>query len=536
MTGSSISTGDESNQLSKKSMDEYRNLCSSDHRSGIRFECDLLQKDGYISCYEKQSKAADQFLLNTACYGRYDFENSKMACHQNGQASGPFQRRNRTCLAARKLNMKPEKSSTHQNYMTAVTNSLNENQELRKFRDEKNDPVRSSSFCHSFSKDNNTKKNVSNSFVSSGEKNCGSRRAKSCSALPVWPRRETHDLVSSPRRANSETVAGLQGKDGEVGAVGNDNGNGKADDLNALLNQLDEKDRVIAEQENELQRILLEKQDVLTELSSTIRNEDGDSTAKLCKELDASKRQSAKLEEDNKTLALKLELEEDLRRNDKECIDMLRKQIHEIEDKLQASDRQIRELEHEKRRSQSMCKCSADLSLQAQGKVPDLLKLKYKLELNQATINAIENEYAKLKESKIKLEKTNQHDQEVLIQLRHQLANSQADNKRKEERINQLEEERQCLEDYQRKCRSLQRRDQKSCYALQLQIVDLNRPQLYQEYDWIPMMLGMLRAQRVNIGDPDIIQYFVDEPYFDRIYRLLTPKEKIKVDAYLRRR
>jgi len=58
---------------------------------------------------------------------------------------------------------------------------------------------------------------------------------------------------------------------------------------------------------------------------------------------------------------------------------------------------------------------------------------------------------------------------------------------------------------------------------------------LYHLNDWIPMMLGMLRSQKVNIGDPDIISHFVDEPYFSELYKRLLPREKRKVDAYLRR-
>lgn len=55
---------------------------------------------------------------------------------------------------------------------------------------------------------------------------------------------------------------------------------------------------------------------------------------------------------------------------------------------------------------------------------------------------------------------------------------------------------------------------------------------LYNEFDWIPMMLGMLRAQDINIGEPDIIRYFIDEPYFPQLYEQLNKRERIKVDAF----
>ena len=55
---------------------------------------------------------------------------------------------------------------------------------------------------------------------------------------------------------------------------------------------------------------------------------------------------------------------------------------------------------------------------------------------------------------------------------------------------------------------------------------------LYSPHDWMPMMLGILRANHINIGDPDIIRYFVGEAYFPKLYRLLLPEEKEKVDLF----
>lgn len=60
--------------------------------------------------------------------------------------------------------------------------------------------------------------------------------------------------------------------------------------------------------------------------------------------------------------------------------------------------------------------------------------------------------------------------------------------------------------------------------------VKTNRIARYSQYDWISMMLAQLRSHGINIGDPDIIQYFVDHPDFQHLYKLLTPKEKEKVD------
>jgi hypothetical protein len=58
---------------------------------------------------------------------------------------------------------------------------------------------------------------------------------------------------------------------------------------------------------------------------------------------------------------------------------------------------------------------------------------------------------------------------------------------------------------------------------------------MYHEYNWIPMMLGLLRERNLSFGDPEIVCYFVEQPYFDRIYAQLTVNEKHDVDAYLHR-
>lgn len=58
---------------------------------------------------------------------------------------------------------------------------------------------------------------------------------------------------------------------------------------------------------------------------------------------------------------------------------------------------------------------------------------------------------------------------------------------------------------------------------------------LYHQYSWIPMMLGLLRQRDLSFGDPEIVCYFVGKPYFERIYQQLTPSEKHDVDLYLQR-
>ena len=59
---------------------------------------------------------------------------------------------------------------------------------------------------------------------------------------------------------------------------------------------------------------------------------------------------------------------------------------------------------------------------------------------------------------------------------------------------------------------------------------------LYTHQSWIPMMLSLLRTNRVNIGDADVICYFVDQPYYPVIYDQMTLQERAKADIYLKKR
>lgn len=59
-------------------------------------------------------------------------------------------------------------------------------------------------------------------------------------------------------------------------------------------------------------------------------------------------------------------------------------------------------------------------------------------------------------------------------------------------------------------------------------------PRLYGENSWVYMMLTILRQKGLNIGDPDILPYFIQQPYFNAIYARLTDEERKAVDAYRR--
>lgn len=49
---------------------------------------------------------------------------------------------------------------------------------------------------------------------------------------------------------------------------------------------------------------------------------------------------------------------------------------------------------------------------------------------------------------------------------------------------------------------------------------------LYSPYNWIPMMLGLLRSQNINVGDKDVSMYLIPKPYFPRIYQQMTQQER----------
>lgn len=58
------------------------------------------------------------------------------------------------------------------------------------------------------------------------------------------------------------------------------------------------------------------------------------------------------------------------------------------------------------------------------------------------------------------------------------------------------------------------------------------QPVLYDEFHWIPMMLGIMRVNNINVGDADVLPFLIDQPYFPRIYDLMTEDERARVDKY----
>ena len=214
----------------------------------------------------------------------------------------------------------------------------------------------------------------------------------------------------------------------------------------------------------------LEKPDVsLTELSDTSSGSDSvwqEELLRLRRQEAVIEKDKARLDEEIKTLRLKLELEEDLRRNDKECMDILRGHISVLEGKLQCSEKKIRELEHERQRLEVSSVLTTTSSR-------EFALVKARLDASDATVQALETDLKTIKGERSKLESQRKESQDLVIKLEHQLSSANKELQRRENRINQLVEERRSLEDYQIKARSLQRKDQKSSYALQTQIVNL---------------------------------------------------------------
>ena len=59
---------------------------------------------------------------------------------------------------------------------------------------------------------------------------------------------------------------------------------------------------------------------------------------------------------------------------------------------------------------------------------------------------------------------------------------------------------------------------------------------LYGKYTWIPTMLARLRSHNIKLYDPTVLNFLVDQPYFDRIYQYMNEHERGKVDTYINKR
>ena len=104
---------------------------------------------------------------------------------------------------------------------------------------------------------------------------------------------------------------------------------------------IDSKDDKIRSLERTIERLECENKQIKLE------QQPGDATKifTLEKTLESCVRQIEQLEEANRTAQEKVRLLEDLRKNDKECIDILRAQTNDLETKLTKSDERVRDVE-----------------------------------------------------------------------------------------------------------------------------------------------------------------------------------------------
>ena len=122
--------------------------------------------------------------------------------------------------------------------------------------------------------------------------------------------------------------------------------------------------------------------------------------------------------------------------------------------------------------------------------------MKARLDASQATVQALEADLKMMKNERSKFESQRKESQDLVIKLEHQLGCANKELQRRENRINELVEERRSLEDYQIKSRSLQRKDQKSSYALQTQIVNLQ-----EKLEISERANEELASEKVNLKD-----------------------------------
>ena len=71
---------------------------------------------------------------------------------------------------------------------------------------------------------------------------------------------------------------------------------------------------------------------------------------------------------------------------------------------------------------------------------------------------------------------------------------------------------------------------QRSVKGKQNSVFYANVQPLYQAQNWIPMMLGIMRAKKIDISDREVLKYFKSQPYFPDLYKQLTKEEKHAVD------
>ena len=219
---------------------------------------------------------------------------------------------------------------------------------------------------------------------------------------------------------------------------------------------IDSKDEKIRSLERVIERLECENKQIKLE------QQPGDAMKifTLEKTLENCVRQIEQLEDENKTAQEKIQLLEDLRKNDKECIDILRAQTNDLEMKLTKSDQRVREAEKEGE-SQNQW-----------------LKQQYEKQIGemQSALRAKESKLRDLDKVKSRVAKQKQdwnNENELHAKMCEQVLELKRDLQLHQNRLNILEREKRSLEESLSQSENLQRQDQKSSYVLQMKIVEL---------------------------------------------------------------
>ena len=184
----------------------------------------------------------------------------------------------------------------------------------------------------------------------------------------------------------------------------------------------------------------------------------------LEKTLENCVRQIEQLEEEKRTVQEKVRLLDDLRKNDKECIDILRVQINDLELKLSKSDDRVREVEKEGKNH------SQRLKQQYESRMDELQKALRSKESKLRDYDKIKSRVVKQKQE---LEDKKTSENELHSKMCEQIFTLKRELQLQQTKLNLLEKEKKALEESLSQSENLQRQDQKSSYVLQMKIVEL---------------------------------------------------------------
>lgn len=223
---------------------------------------------------------------------------------------------------------------------------------------------------------------------------------------------------------------------------------------------IDSKDEKIRSLERAVERLECENKQV----KHVQKPGDATKIFTLEKTLESCVRQIEQLEEEKKTAHEKVRLLDDLRKNDKECIDMLRMQIGDLEMKLSTSDGRVRDVEKERK------SLSQRLKQQYENRIEELENVLRSKDSKLRDFDKVRSRVAKQRQE---LEDRKESENELRSKMGEQVLDLKRDLQLQQTKSNILEKEKKALEDSLSQSENLQRQDQKSSYVLQMKIVEL---------------------------------------------------------------